>query len=121
MGVVYKIKHQRMGKIAAMKVLHADLAQDPEVVGRFEREAEAVSRLAHPNTVQVFDFGTEGGALYLVMEFVRGQDLGALIDRVGRVVAVRRSRRPAVAGTLGSRSTATRALCAELMSADWII
>jgi serine/threonine-protein kinase len=83
MGVVYKIKHQRMGKIAAMKVLHADLAQDPEVVGRFEREAEAVSRLAHPNTVQVFDFGTEGGALYLVMEFVRGQDLGALIDRDG--------------------------------------
>ncbi len=83
MGVVYKIKHQRMGKIAAMKVLHADLAQDPEVVGRFEREAEAVSRLAHPNTVQVFDFGTEGGALYLIMEFVRGQDLGVLVDRDG--------------------------------------
>lgn len=83
MGVVYKIKHQRMGKIAAMKVLHSDLAQDPEVVSRFEREAEAVSRLAHPNTVQVFDFGTEDGALYLVMEFVRGQDLAALIDRDG--------------------------------------
>lgn len=83
MGVVYKIKHQRMGKIAAMKVLHSELAQDPEVVGRFQREAEAVSRLAHPNTVQVFDFGAVDGALYLVMEYVRGQDLAALIDRDG--------------------------------------
>ena len=83
MGVVYKIKHQRMGKIAAMKVLHSEMAENPEVVARFQREAEAVSRLAHPNTVQVFDFGTTNGALYLVMEYVRGQDLGALIDRDG--------------------------------------
>jgi len=83
MGVVYKIKHQRMGKIAAMKVLHSEMAKNPEVVARFQREAEAVSRLAHPNTVQVFDFGTTNGALYLVMEYVRGQDLGALIDRDG--------------------------------------
>src|SRR5262245_48922104 len=57
MGVVYKVEHLRMGKIAAMKVLHRDLAGDPEVVYRFEREAAAVSRLNHPNTVQVFDFG----------------------------------------------------------------
>ena len=83
MGVVYKIKHQRMGKVAAMKVLHSEMADNPEIVARFQREAEAVSRLAHPNTVQVFDFGTTDGALYLVMEYVRGQDLGALIDRDG--------------------------------------
>ncbi|MBL4635600.1 MAG: serine/threonine protein kinase [Kofleriaceae bacterium] len=83
MGVVYKIKHKRMGKIAAMKVLHSELASDPEVVIRFQTEAEAVSRLGHPNTVQVFDFGAENDALYLVMEFVRGQDLGAIIDRDG--------------------------------------
>src|SRR6516162_5210241 len=57
MGVVYKVEHQRMGKIAAMKVLHRDLADDREVLRRFHREAEAVSRLHHPNTVQVFDFG----------------------------------------------------------------
>ena len=83
MGVVYKIEHQRMGKIAAMKVLHRDLAADKEVIGRFRREAEAVSRLTHPNTVQVFDFGTAQGALYLVMEYVRGLDIGSLIDRDG--------------------------------------
>ena len=83
MGVVYKIEHQRMGKIAAMKVLHGDLAADPEVIARFRREAEAVSRLTHPNTVQVFDFGTAQGALYLVMEYVRGLDVGSLVDRDG--------------------------------------
>jgi serine/threonine protein kinase len=83
MGVVYKIEHQRMGKIAAMKVLHRDLARDKEVIGRFRREAEAVSQLTHPNTVQVFDFGTAQGALYLVMEYVRGLDIGSLIDRDG--------------------------------------
>jgi len=83
MGVVYKVEHLRMGKIAAMKVLHRDLAQDPEVVQRFEREAAAVSRLNHPNTVQVFDFGTAQGALYLIMEYVRGQDLAHIVERDG--------------------------------------
>jgi serine/threonine-protein kinase len=83
MGVVYKVEHQRMGKIAAMKVLHRDLAADREVVKRFRREAEAVSKLTHPNTVQTFDFGTFDGALYLVMEYVRGEDLGSIVRRDG--------------------------------------
>jgi serine/threonine-protein kinase len=83
MGIVYKVEHQRMGKIAAMKVLHRDLAHDKEVMKRFRREAEAVSKLTHPNTVQTFDFGMADGALYLVMEYVRGEDLGALLRRDG--------------------------------------
>ena len=83
MGVVYRVEHLRMGKIAAMKVLHRDLAQDPEIVQRFEREAAAVSRLHHPHTVQVFDFGTAQGALYLIMEYVRGLDLAHIITRDG--------------------------------------
>jgi serine/threonine-protein kinase len=66
-------------------VLHGDLAGDKEVTARFRREAEAVSRLTHPNTVQVFDFGTAQGQLYLVMEYVRGLDIGTLIDRDGPV------------------------------------
>src|SRR6185436_18410261 len=81
MGLVYKVEHQRMGKIAAMKVLHRELTSDKEVVKRFRREAEAVSKLTHPNTVQTFDFGTADGALYLVMELVRGEDLGAIVKR----------------------------------------
>jgi len=83
MGVVYRVEHLRMGKIAAMKVLHRDLASDPEVVQRFEREAAAVSRLHHPHTVQVFDFGTANGALYLIMEYVRGLDMAHIITRDG--------------------------------------
>jgi serine/threonine-protein kinase len=83
MGIVYKVEHQRMGKIAAMKVLHRDLATDREVVRRFRREAEAVSKLTHPNAVQTFDFGTSDGAMYLVMEYVRGEDLGVMLRRDG--------------------------------------
>jgi serine/threonine-protein kinase len=83
MGVVYRVEHLRMGKVAAMKVLHRDLAADPDVIARFEREAAAVSKLHHPHTVQVFDFGTANGALYLIMEFVRGLDLSTIISRDG--------------------------------------
>ena len=83
MGVVYRVEHLRMGKVAAMKVLHRDLASDPDVIARFEREAAAVSKLHHPHTVQVFDFGTANGALYLIMEFVRGLDLSSIISRDG--------------------------------------
>jgi serine/threonine-protein kinase len=85
MGVVYKVEHQRMGKIAAMKLIHRELAANKDVVKRFRREAEAVSRLTHPNTVQTFDFGTADGALYLVMEWVRGEDLGTILKRDGAI------------------------------------
>jgi eukaryotic-like serine/threonine-protein kinase len=83
MGVVYRVEHLRMGKVAAMKVLHRDLAEDPDVVERFEREAAAISKLHHPHTVQVFDFGTANGALYLIMEYVRGVDLARMLERDG--------------------------------------
>ncbi len=85
MGVVYKVKHIRLGKIAAMKVLHGSLATEPVVVDRFRQEAAAVSKLAHPHTVQVFDFGTAHGCLYLMMEFIRGISLGAIIDNDGAI------------------------------------
>ena len=83
MGVVYRVEHLRMGKIAAMKVLHRDLMQDADVQRRFETEAAAVSRLHHPHTVQVFDYGDASGNLYLIMELVRGLDLGRVITRDG--------------------------------------
>src|SRR5437764_2787021 len=83
MGAVYEVEHVAMGKQAAMKILHPALTQDPEVARRFRREAAAVSRLSHPNTVQVFDFGASGRAMYLVMELLRGEDLGAILRRDG--------------------------------------
>jgi serine/threonine-protein kinase len=83
MGSVYKVEHLAMGKLAAMKLLHPALTQDAEIGRRFRREAEAVSRLSHPNTVQVFDFGESLGLMYLVMELVKGEDLGQILRRDG--------------------------------------
>jgi len=81
--LVYQVEHIQLGKIAAMKVLHADTARDAEAVRRFRTEAQAVSRLNHPNIVQTFDFGQADGALYLVMELVRGDDLALIVKRDG--------------------------------------
>ncbi|HJL17669.1 MAG TPA: protein kinase [Sandaracinaceae bacterium LLY-WYZ-13_1] len=83
MGVVYRVEHARIGKLMAMKLLHGALARDRDVVKRFKREAEAVSRLDHPNTVQVFDFGQSEGMMYLVMEYLPGRDLGQLVKEEG--------------------------------------
>lgn len=85
MGVVYKVEHVRMGKLMAMKLLHGELARDREVVKRFKREATAVSRLSHPNTVQVFDFGRSDGLMYLIMEFIEGRELARLVRQRGPI------------------------------------
>jgi serine/threonine-protein kinase len=83
MGTVFKVEHVAMGKLAALKMLHPTLSSDREIVKRFRREAEAVSLLTHPSTVQVFDFGEAEGCLYMVMELVRGEDLAAVLRRDG--------------------------------------
>jgi serine/threonine-protein kinase len=80
-GVVYKVEHTRMGKIAALKILHQDLVVDREHLERFHREAEAISKLDHPNIVQIFDFGLTGDMAYLVMEFLKGEDLRHILER----------------------------------------
>jgi eukaryotic-like serine/threonine-protein kinase len=83
MGVVYRVEHLHLGKLAAMKVLSPDTATKPEMVRRFRTEAQAVSKLNHPNIVQTFDFGQWDGALYLIMEYVQGDDLSSLLRRDG--------------------------------------
>jgi serine/threonine-protein kinase len=83
MGVVYRVEHLHLGKTAAMKVLAPDTAAKPEALRRFRLEAQAVSKLNHPNIVQTFDFGQTDGALYLVMEFIKGDDLASLLRRDG--------------------------------------
>jgi serine/threonine-protein kinase len=85
MGVVYRVEHTRIAKAMAMKLLHGELARDKEIVRRFRREAEAVSKLDHQNTVQVFDFGRAEGMTYLVMELLPGKDLGAILQHEGTI------------------------------------
>ena len=81
MGKVYRARHLALDRLVCLKMLKPALLRDPTVVGRVEREAMAASRLNHPNSIQVLDFGRNesDGALYLVMEHVQGKDLRAVL------------------------------------------
>ena len=78
-GVVYRGRQIHLGRFVAIKVLHQDTASSTEWRRRFQREAIALSVLAHPNVVPVTDFGVDHGVPFLVMELLEGQTLGALI------------------------------------------
>jgi len=86
MGAVYRAEHIRMGKALALKILRGDFAREPGAVDRFLAEARIVSRLSHPHTIAVFDFGeidAAGSGFYLAMEFVPGKDLATLLEESG--------------------------------------
>ena len=67
----------------AIKVLRGDLATDPVSLKRFQREAMAITRVSHPNIVEVYDVGEDEGRYFIVMEYVRGQTLKQLIAKRG--------------------------------------
>ncbi len=76
MGAVYKARHTDLGRTVAIKVMHPHVMRRPKAEARFRREAQAASRLQHPNSLQILDFGTEGdGFCYIVMEFLDGRSL----------------------------------------------
>jgi serine/threonine-protein kinase len=88
MGVVYRAQHIEMNREVAVKLLSVPLTE--EAGRRFEREARAASRLAHPGCVRVDDFGlAEDGAPYLVMELVRGHSLAEVLRSAGRLDVAR--------------------------------
>ena len=76
MGVVYRVEHQAMGKAFAVKILYGELAGDKRMAERFQREAQALSRLSHRNILAIVDFGeSDRGLLFLVTELVSGREL----------------------------------------------
>ena len=79
MGVVYKGELVAIGKPVAIKFLHDALAAVPDLVKRFQREATAMSRLAHPHIVSVVDSGLAGGVPFLVMDYVAGRSLAEVL------------------------------------------
>jgi eukaryotic-like serine/threonine-protein kinase len=80
-GEVYLCRHIGLDKIVALKVLHRDMVKHANFVERFKREARAASRLEHPNSVRVLDFGEDpGGVLYIAMEYIAGRDLWSVLD-----------------------------------------
>ncbi len=83
MGQVYRAEHKRMKRLVAIKVLPAAMVQDEGAVKRFQREVEAAAKLSHTNIVQSFDADEYKGTHYLVMEYVDGQDLSALVKQNG--------------------------------------
>jgi serine/threonine-protein kinase len=92
MGTVWKAEHVRMGKALAVKLLRGAFAGDPAAVARFRAEAQIVSRLSHPHTIGVFDFGEVGGGeagFYLAMEYVPGRDLARVLREARRLPEAR--------------------------------
>jgi len=84
MGTVYRAAQSGLNRDVAVKILKRELNVDRDTVARFHREANAMSLLAHPNTVRVFDFGqTDDGLLYLVMELLEGELITQRLSREG--------------------------------------
>ena len=83
MGVVLKAQHRRMKRIVAVKMLPAATMKSPDAVQRFYREVEAAAKLSHPNIVTAYDAREHGGRHCLVMEYVEGKDLAAVVKEHG--------------------------------------
>lgn len=83
MADVYKAVDETLGRTVAIKVLHAHYANDPGFVARFRQEAQAAANLSHPNIVNIYDWGRDDDTYYIVMEYVRGTDLKALVQQNG--------------------------------------
>jgi eukaryotic-like serine/threonine-protein kinase len=89
-GAVYEAVQDDLGRRVAVKVLHTDLALSAEGIARFEREAKAAGALGHANIVQVTDFqANPGEPPFIVMDYLDGETLGALLEREGRLAPER--------------------------------
>ncbi len=86
MGEVYLGKDTRLGRKVAIKVLPAEVASDPERLGRFRREAKAVARINHPSVVTLHSVEEHDGVHFIVMEYVEGSTLDQLIGPDGMSV-----------------------------------
>src|SRR5512135_3048803 len=80
MGEVYKATHLTLDRPVVLKLLKKSFLSDPSIVQRFHREARAASRLNHPNSITIIDFGqTEDGTLFMAMEYLSGRSLSRVI------------------------------------------
>src|ERR1700678_3643634 len=79
MAQVYRAVDRQLDRPVALKVLFPELSVDKTFVERFRREAQAAANLSHPNIVPVFDWGEDDGAYFIVMEFVDGRALSAVL------------------------------------------
>lgn len=83
-GAVYKARHRFMKNLVAIKILHASHMQEIQLMQRFSLEAQALSKLKHPNITTISDFGiTSNGAAFMIMDYVEAVSLSKIIDEHG--------------------------------------
>ena len=87
MAQVYRARDRLLDRPVALKVLFPELSIDRAFVERFRREAQAAANLSHPNIVPVFDWGEDTGTYFIVMEFIDGEPLSALLRNSGPLPA----------------------------------
>ena len=102
MAQVYRARDLQLDRPVALKVLFPELSVDRAFVERFRREAQAAANLSHPNIVPVFDWGEDNGAYFIVMEFVDGRPLSAVLRESGTLS-------PQQAATIGANVAAALA------------
>jgi eukaryotic-like serine/threonine-protein kinase len=84
MGEVYLAEHALLKRPCALKLIKAEAGADPIALARFEREVQSCARLAHPNTIEIYDYGhTDDGTFYYVMEYLQGLSLADLVSEAG--------------------------------------
>src|SRR5207237_7160899 len=81
MGQVYKAQDTRLNRTVAIKVLPQEISAKPEAKARFEREAQAIAALNHPNICTLYDVGEQDGTNFLVMELLEGETLAQRLER----------------------------------------
>jgi len=89
MSIVYRGKHNMIDRTVAIKMLQSQLLSDQNSVARFQREAQAVARINHPNVIAVYDCDIHDGQPYIVMDFLTGDSLSGIIKRDNHVEAGR--------------------------------
>jgi serine/threonine-protein kinase len=86
MGRVFQARQISMNRMVALKLLRAQLATDDHLLARFQQEAHAVSKLRHPNTITMYDYGkTEDGYLFIAMELLGGRSLASILSAEKRL------------------------------------
>ena len=88
MGIVYKAVDSKIGRPVAIKMMTGAYAENPDLLKRFYREAQASGMLQHRNIVTIYDLGDENGSPYMVMEFISGQSLEDMIQAHKRLTMV---------------------------------
>jgi serine/threonine-protein kinase len=85
MAVVYRSRDRLLNRHVAVKILKPEFTKDPKFIESFRRESQAAASLSHPNIVNVYDVGKEGGIHYIVMELIEGQPLSDRIKEEGAI------------------------------------